>query len=549
MRRIVKAARAEDGVVMVVVMSSLLILGMLSAAIVVTATTTSIGGQKRSASDRALAAAQEGLQTAIYRLNTTAPASIGNNQCVPVDSSSAPGAPAAGTQLCGAYQSSQLFPNKTGNTRWSFWITPILGTTVNGSTVADTCVGNPASAVVSSQRLNTRCVTAMGEALDPSGNVLSTRRVQARVNAQTSLFPIPGIFGNKCLGIGGQAGSCSGGGGGTGTVYGAIGSNGQVDVAIATWCCSSPPATLTPGDVYLGPNAPTPLYNNKATPPGQTVRTTADIELPDMMRLFQDPGKPLRSSAQVSGGYLTNNPGGLDVAGYNDNATAGRITFDSNCMNNGSSTGYIASKRSLVITSKGGNNICTVTIANGLYDFCSIETTDGKSQIVAADTNASTAEIRIFIDSADRTVGPVPAGSAGVTGSKACPPNSGSYTSGNIINPASDPLLANAPTSLAGQLYFYGNPSNPDAHSVSMTNAGAYSGLLFATHSFVTIKNNGNFFGGLAANKISLQNGTSFRWDQQLADVEAAASRTYYRSHWAECRRNLAVATDPTSGC
>ncbi|HWI22688.1 MAG TPA: hypothetical protein VNT22_08750, partial [Baekduia sp.] len=481
-------------------------------------------------------------------LNTTSPDSTGNNQCVPVDSSSAPGAPPAGTQLCGAYQSSQLFPNKTGNTRWSFWITPVLGTTVNGSTVADTCVGTPNSAVVSSQQLNTRCVTATGEALDPSGNVLSTRRVQARVNAQSSLFPIPGIFGNKCLGIGGNSG-CSGGGGGTGTVNGAIGSNGQIDAAIATWCCSYPPTTLTPGDVYLGPNAPTPLYNNKATPPGQTIRTTRDIELYDMIQLFQGPAPPQRSSAQVSGGYTTNNPGGLDVAGYNDNATAGRITFDnSKCMNNGSSTGYIASKRSLVITSKGGNNTCTVTIANGLYDFCSIEFTDGKSQIVAADTNASTAEVRIFIDSSARTVASGVTG-PGVTGTNACPAASAGYTPGNIINPQFDPLLANAPTSLAGQLYFYGDPSNPDGHTVTMTNNGAYSGLLFATHSFVTIKNGGNFFGGLAAYKISLQNGTSFRWDQQLALQEGSANRTYYRSHWAECRRNLTVATDPTSGC
>jgi Tfp pilus assembly protein PilX len=544
-RRTIKAIRAEDGVVMVVVMGCLLVLGILSAGVLLTATATSKGGQVRSASDRALAAAQEGLQTAIYRLNTSAPDSAGNNQCVPSNSTSPPGAPPAGTQLCGPYTSSELFPGKTGNTRWTFWVSPVLGTTVNGSTVADTCTGTPVTSLVSSQQLNTRCVTAKGEALAPDGRVTGTRRVQARVVATYSLFPIPGIFGNECLGIGGNADSCAGSGGGGGTVYGAIGSNGQIDASIATWCCGYPPATTTPGDAYVGPSAPTPIYG-RATPPGSTIRTPAPIPLPQMVTLFKDPGQPLRSSLQVAGGYTTNNPGGLDVAGYNDNATAGRITFGNNCQNNGNTSGYLAASRSLVVRPTG-NATCIVTLGDGLYDFCSIDMSSGTSEIQVADTIAAKAEVKIFIDSPLRDVGTVPAGSPGVTGTKACP----SGTNGNVTNKngQANPFLANAPTSLAGQVYVYGDPSNPDNHHYYLTNGGQYSGLLFATHSFVSIKNNGDFFGGLAANKLSLQNGTAFRWDQQLSLVEGTKSRTYYRSQWTECRRDPAVATDPTSGC
>ena len=535
MRRSVTRARAEDGIVMVVVMGALLVLGVLAAGLVLTASATNQAGRAGSASDRALAAAQTGLQTALYRLNTSADTSA-SNPCIPVASGGASGLPAAGSQLCGPYISGDLFPSKTGNTRWTFWITPVMGTTVNGSIVSDTCTGNPlASLGAASLQLSMRCVTAKGEALSPEGVVLGTRRVQARVAANSSLFPIPGIFGNKCLAIGGTQASCSGGtGGGTTVIHGSIGSNGQIRAAVEGWCCAYPPTTATPGDVYLGPDAPTPAYQ-KATPPGTTVRTADDIPLPDMVTLFKSPGAPLRSVSSVPSfptGYSTNNPGGKDVAVYNDNVAG--IHLGSKCKTS-NGYGYVASTRALV-TAGTGSNDCIVTLDDGLYNFCSIQMTDTKSQIVVGDTNAATAEVRIFIDS------PLRAGSG-------CPNTGDPSKDGNIDNPQSNPFLNNATTALAGQIYVYGNPGDPDSHVVQMGNGQPYTGLLFATHSFVTIKNGGLFSGGLAANKLSIQNGTTFQWDSLVNAVEGSRNRTYYRTHWTDCKRAPTAVTDPTSGC
>lgn len=535
MRKTASRARSEDGIVMVVVLGFLLVLGILSAALVMTATATNQGGRARSASDRALAAAQSGLEAAIYRLNTSA--SSASSPCIPATAGGAPGLPAAGTQLCGPYTSSELFPSKTGNTRWTFWMTPVIGTTVNGSVVGDTCTGNPlGSGGAGGVQISMRCVTAKGEALSPNGTVLGTRRVQARVAAYASLFAIPGIFGTECLAIGGTQASCSGGnGGGTTNISGSIGSNGQINAAITNWCCSYPPTTTTPGDVFLGPNAPTPAFQ-KAVPPGSTVRTPDDISLPDMVTLFSNPGSPLRSVSSVppfAGGYTTNNPGGKDVAAYNDNATG--IRLGSNCRNT-AGFGYLAGTRTLVAASKSGNQVCSISLDDGLYDFCSIQLTDGKSQMVVTDTNASTAEVKIFIDSHLRP-------------SSGCPNTGDALVDDNIYNPQGDSFLANATTALAGQMYVYGNPSNPDSHLFSMTNGNDYRGLLMASHSFVSIKNGGLFKGGLAANKLSLQNGTSFEWDPAVNSFEGSKTRTYYRTHWTECKRDPTAASDPTSGC
>jgi Tfp pilus assembly protein PilX len=527
-------ARAEDGIVMVVVLGFLLVLGLLSAALVLTASATNQGGRARSASDRALAAAQAGLEAAIYRLNTSDATT--SSPCMAPTSAGTSALPPAGTQLCGPYTSSQLFPGKTGNTQWTFWMTPVIGSTVNGSVVGDTCTGNSLNSGAAGAQISMRCVTVKGEALGPNGTVLGTRRIQARIAAYASLFAIPGIFGTECLAIGGTQASCSGGtGGGTTNVTGSIGSNGQINAAITNWCCAYPPATTTPGDVYLGPNAPTPAFQ-KATPPGTTAKTPDDIELPDMATLFSNPGAPLRSASSVPafpGGYTTNNPGGKDVAAYNDNATG--IRLGPNCRST-PGYGYLASTRTLVMASKGGNQTCSVSLDDGLYDFCSMQFTDAKSQLVVSDTNASTAEIKIFIDSDLRS-------------GSGCPNNGNPSVDNNISNPQGDSFLANATTALAGQLYVYGNPSDPDSHLFSMTNGNDYRGLLMASHSFVSIKNGGLFKGGLAANKLSIQNGTSFQWDPAVNSFEASKGRTYYRTHWTDCKRDPTAASDPTSGC
>jgi type II secretory pathway pseudopilin PulG len=534
MRKRIATARSEDGIVMVVVLGFLLVLGLMSAGLVITATGTTQGSRARSASDRALAAAQTGLEAAIYRLNTSDASTT--NPCIPATAGASSGLPAAGTQLCGPYTSGQLFPGKTDDTRWTFWLTPVIGSTIYGSVVGDTCTGNPLTSVSGGALVSMRCVTVKGEALSPNGTVLGTRRIQARVAAYASLFQIPGIFGTECLAIGGTQASCSGGqGGGTTNVWGSIGSNGQVNAAITNWCCAYPPTTLTPGDVYLGPNAPTPAFQ-KALPPGNTVRTPQDISLPDMATLFSNPGAPLRSAATVAGAYTTNNPGGKDVGAYNDNATG--IHIGPNCRTPPQypGYGYLAGTRTLVLASKSGNQVCTVSLDDGLYDLCSIQLTDAKSQFVVTDTNAAAAEVKIFIDSYLRP-------------GSGCPNTNDSSVDNNISNPQGDSFLANATTALAGQLYVYGNPSNPDSHLFAMTNGNDYRGLLMASHSFVSIKNGGLFKGGLAANKLSLQNGTSFEWDPVVNSFEGSKGRTYYRTHWTDCKRDPTAASDPTSGC
>jgi hypothetical protein len=130
-------------------------------------------------------------------------------------------------------------------------MTPVLGT----PGVQDRCTGSALAPVgLPASTVKERCITAVGEALNPSGTVTSTRRIQARLSATGSLFFIPGIWGTDLVKVGS--------GTSTANIIGAIGSNGMgvnqapstwdIDLNANAWGDSANPRTFGGRDYFMG---------------------------------------------------------------------------------------------------------------------------------------------------------------------------------------------------------------------------------------------------------------------------------------------------------
>jgi type II secretory pathway pseudopilin PulG len=240
----------ESGVVLVVALAGLLILSIIAASVLVTAVASNGSSLKDRRGKQALGAALGGLRTATYRLNTNIPS---DGACPPA-AGGAPVTPDA-DGVCGPYSSTDAGATQPApNSRFTYWVTTVLAVGA-GSGAPDRCTGSSiAGASLPANAVKERCVTAVGEALGPGGQVTATRRVQSRMSASSSLFIIPGIWGTDFVKVGS--------GSSTANIVGAIGSNGMgvdqtpstwdIDLNAKNWGDSMNPRSFGGQDYYMG---------------------------------------------------------------------------------------------------------------------------------------------------------------------------------------------------------------------------------------------------------------------------------------------------------
>jgi Tfp pilus assembly protein PilX len=292
------------------------------------------------------------------------------------------------------------------------------------------------------------------------------------------------------------------------------------------------------------------------------------IVLPPVAPMFQAAPAPARGAATYggSGNVNTASPTGTcrtpptrtaapcDTSRKNDNNVPGAITL-ANCA----AGTYSSTLRVLDLKSQGAGN-CVATLKNGVYNFCSIKFAKSTS-IRAADTSAN-GEVYVFVDKANRNVLPSTVG--GADGGAACD----SSTDGNMSAPtgagSGTSFMANATTSLAGQLYFYGDGetlntstgswvgnASPVSHKVVIPNGWQFKGLVYAPNSWIDLNPNVILQGGINARAVQVENGAEYAWD---VGVTAAAGglQTFYRDAFEQCRKTIPVvggAQQPMLGC
>jgi Tfp pilus assembly protein PilX len=163
--------KAQDGVALPVATAMLLVISLFVAAFFTVALRVNETSIQDRSSKRALAAAEAGLQAAVYRLNQIRPAALANECITDVRVVAA---------QCGTGFTEQL-----GNgAQYTYWVSQELGTT-------GTCVALPGVATT----VDDRCITSVGTANGVS------RRIQARVIARPSIpnFGQVGLVGKSLV--------------------------------------------------------------------------------------------------------------------------------------------------------------------------------------------------------------------------------------------------------------------------------------------------------------------------------------------------------------
>jgi Tfp pilus assembly protein PilX len=149
--------KPQDGVALPVASAMLLVISLFVIAVFSVALQLNNSSIKNRSSKRALAAAEAGLQAAVYRLNQIRPAALAN-ECI------------TNVRVVAAQCGTGLTEELGNGARYTYWVSRELGTT-------GTCVALPG--VVPTVR--DRCITSVGEVNGV------TRRIQIRVLTQPSI--------------------------------------------------------------------------------------------------------------------------------------------------------------------------------------------------------------------------------------------------------------------------------------------------------------------------------------------------------------------------
>lgn len=524
-RRARGPARREDGIALVVAMGMLLVIGIIATGVTALAVQVKTQTSKDRDAARALSAAESGLRLGAYYLN----------QSLPIADTACPGAsdPTAQTTASGSPLScpSSTAPYTIANpdgTVTKFFIS-------GGATTAPLKCAGAAQPDISARpglSYHQRCITATGT----SGTV--TRRVQARVLASSSIFPIPGMVGIDHItfgtgspsGTGLTASQCNvnlntvlSGGSLTGTmlVEGSLGTNGTSRTVLDCWGGSVTDLVGTNSSrLYMGQGAPAtsgglPNPQIFGARPGAVVQMSTPLAIPPIDTIFQA------------------GEGGADAAtaAGNDNATGMSML---GCANGtyGSVNRTLNLSSTCVISLQGSSDINHPKI----YDFCQI-TYPANGGTIQLPILGLGGYVRLLIDSPSRAKSGCPDGTGGLD-----------MKNGGTI-------LANATASIGAQIFIYGVTNSQGAtvapgvglNNISWQNSGNLKTLLVAPRAKITFQNNAVITGGVAAWAVETQNNLVYIWDQNVDKVERRS--LYYRVAYSECSKTPTVASDPSSGC
>lgn len=513
----------ETGIAMPVALAILLILTVLATAAATIAIQTNDVSRRDANSKAAIEAANTGLRTAIYRLNTYQPQS---NYCPTEPTNFQVGTNGAPTPTLCAPVSGGLGNGES----YTYWISRAMQT-------GDTCTG---STVSSSQgTVVQRCITSLGTANGVSA------RVQERVAAYTSTPAFPAaIFGTKSVTISNSVTITTD----TPGSPGLLGTNGTLCVACSSGSSGGTTTIdgyqLPPGAVYqagsnvvnLGPTTsvpapyptPTPIYpfstsQNTASPYDNATTTQAGTcSQTEAQTLYGWSGTWVQTNCDYEISQGIQYPACLN---------AGLPVRDCDASTNLPTTDFDPVNRTLYLP-----NNATLVLQGGYYNFCSLYLSNN-AQI----TIASGAKVTIFIDSPSDSGSGCPSSNSVALG--VAP---GTFTS------QQNATINAGGTALNAQILVYGDQSNvPPTNSVNLTNNGSSSFALLAPFSTVNLNpsNNTTFRGAIVGYQVTLGNAAHFTYEADTSSFQSTSIPIYYPSYWEQCPAQSSSSTDPTAGC
>lgn len=506
MKRLRTRLADESGVAVPVALAMVLVaLALTTSAVIVAEQSNQVSNRDANAK-AALEAANAGLRTAVYRLDTYQPAS---NGC-PTPTASTVGTGAPSSTLCAPQ--TQTMGNGAS---FTYWVSEQMTST-------DTCAGP--SVASSTASVGERCITAVGTA-----NGVSVR-TQQRVAAYTSapVFPTA-VFGTTSVTVSNNATITSD----TAGSPALLGTNGTLNIG----------ATGGGNTVYdgyqIGSRATVNIGSNATNTAGApTTQMTTQFPIPT-------PAWPFNSQVDTaSGGSCSSNSTNCDfeiAQGISNPACLSGTTVLANCDPS-------SKLNSADFTYPGSHilylpNNSTLTIGGGVYYFCGLYLGNNSTINVVG-----TGQATIFIDNGTRQASPgVTASSCPTTTTtvdgQAIPPGSFNMSQNSSINPGGSALKA--------QILVYGDQSNPGTNAVNLTNNASSSFALVAPFSTVSVSpsNNSTFRGAIAGYSVSLGNSSHFTYEADTSGYQTSSVPIFYQSYWEQCPALPSGQTDPTTGC
>ena len=316
--------RQEAGIALPAALGVLLVVTLLSTSVFAVSTRLSNTSTTSRDSKRALAAADAGLEAAMFRMNVLGLQST--SKCfttAAVDPATGTDPETGGTPAAG--ECAGIKDDLGNDSNYTYYVTPALED-------GDVCAGLPVNHADSDGQVTVtqRCVTSIGVANN------ERRRVQARVASYigTQLFPVGGILAINGIKVKNTA-----------IVSGVLGSNGQIDLGNNS---------VVSGGIELGTaSTPPPTLGN-----GSTL------------------GGPVTYRSEADGAFVLAPVDMGNTATVNDN---GRITSGQDAGSNVTYTNTAAAPRRLTLGNNG-----SLTLGGGTYNFCRVSLGNNSYITIAA---------------------------------------------------------------------------------------------------------------------------------------------------------------------
>lgn len=523
-RKTTALLRDEAGIAIPIALAVLLAAVLLATAATGLAIQAIQTSRRDSSSKGAIEAANAGLRTAIYRLNTYQP---DGNHCPTEPTNYQVGTNGAPTSTLCAPDGPDVSQGLGNGATFTYWISRAMQT-------GDPCTGASVSNSVST--VAQRCVTAVGTAHGVSA------RVQERVAAYTSAPAFPAaIFGTKAVTISNNVTITSD----TPGTPGVLGTNGALTIGGGRTVIDGyqlPPGASCAGCTgvtNLGPAnhsapvyaVPTPIYpfstaQNTAAPYDTSTTTQAGT-----CSQLEAQAPPLNWSGtwvQTNCNYEISQ--GITYPGCLSGTTPVRDCDVSTKLSSGTS-GFDPVGRTLYLP-----NNSSLVLQGGYYNFCSLYLSNNAQISVA---NAG--QVTIFIDSPSDT-------SSGCSAS-----NSAQGVAPGTFTMRQNSTLNSTGTALNTQVLMYGDQTNvpPVGGAVTLDNNGSSAFALLAPFSNVSDSPSSNttFRGAIAGYSVTLGNASNFTYEADTSSFQSTSIPIYYPSYWEQCPATSSSSTDPTAGC
>jgi Tfp pilus assembly protein PilX len=544
-----RARTEQHGIAMIVVMVTLLVLTTLSATLVVAATDSSRTTLIEEQRAKALAAAQAGMQAAVYRLsaqpyNGSGSSSTILNQCFKTEFVSQPSSGNCEGQ-----------PESLGSRgSYTYYVSPDMGESTSCGSgggaapcwkehTTKSCTGYPVESTSAGLDLSQRCVTSIGEY---QGTKI---RVQERVVDYAFTFPVSGLLSLSNItfdtnkpsegfdGCPEKEGTKSKKPPACPPVYlnGQFEANGAIKIEGAKYTATKKEQDLVNGSIAIGPKGSVSFVDPTYNCPAESLK----------YEIFSGTKVACSTPAAQSANYPWSSQAKL--SDYTSSATSNEDETINTANSTASPKPYISSSRTFVVTSTNSSAAKPIVIPDGVYNFCSFEVNKGYVEVPL------NANVLIYIDNSTTEDGCSKSNT--IDGQLRMP-------SAGFLNQNSNPqtLMINVCGKVTGSSGACGEWSGtgPETKGIGLVTLnddlnstggpegnGMTYGEIYAPDSAYTTTGLGlRWTGGLVAGTWESNDND---WIQGAPGYSNNPTLAFYPVAYHRC--STATSTDPTSGC